>query len=90
MQHTACAQVIAAAPDIDRAIGRIFLTRASASEFATAMTACASLPQQLLGVASIDAAAAAVADDSTALLAGASSELLRVSLRAGCDPEVCN
>ena len=80
-------QVFAACPDVDRATGRAFLGRASPSEFAAAMQACAHLPQELLGCPSAAAAAAAVRGDAAAV-GGASAELLRSCLRAACSPDV--
>ena len=69
-------------------MGRIFLARASPSEFAAAMTAAAALPQALLGVATSDAATEAVRDVDSASLGDATAELLQSALRAACDPGV--
>jgi hypothetical protein len=81
-------QALAAAPDIDRAVGRIFLARAGPSEFAATLVACAALPEALLGVSSPEAAVAAVRAADAPSLAGATAELLQSSLRAACDPDV--
>lgn len=76
-------QVLAKCPDVDRAVGRIFLSRSSPSEFLRVMQCLSDLPTSLLGKK--DGLEGTC--DLSEVMPGASIEL-QTLLQSVCDAEV--
>jgi hypothetical protein len=76
-------QVLAKCPEVDKAVGRMFLGRSSPSEFAQAMRCLSALPEGLLGIQD----GLANTSDLHDVMPGASIQLQSI-LQLACSSEV--